>query len=432
MLKGEPQMHTTMFGTLNSIDMRRKWSIWQIPSPYAAICINSGVRTQNIGPPVPGPPIPQTAPAITPPIPVPDGTGVAWVYPTISSPGRPVSFGTLNPAENTSAGGSNSGAASNGIVAFGEAAYAETGGGFDNIHVEWSGFALAPGALPADAVITNIIPTIEASGRFDFSTGTIQYHYLNGFNSFASIPDGDFGPAQYHGNPVEIPPSLNELPFLSVTMDLRASIPSFNLTPHDQIAASAVGFAIYYTSATPTIETVVPLPLPPIPGPPVPQPVFTATNLDEEIYICNGRQNSKIYTLDELVESDDGTIIDSLYTTAGLVEGTKRQQTPGAGWGRMRFGYMVASLESLGTINVRLLPNVLLGPNDSTAGYNDWTIPGGFSPGRPNLNDTESSLNFVGTRTFLEFRENDGHGFSMSNLVLHAKKDPWNALRGAK
>src|SRR5579884_2914680 len=30
-----PQVHTTMFGNLMATDMRRKWSIWQIPSPYA-------------------------------------------------------------------------------------------------------------------------------------------------------------------------------------------------------------------------------------------------------------------------------------------------------------------------------------------------------------------------------------------------------------
>lgn len=28
------QVHTTMFGTLASVDMRRKWSIWRIPTPY--------------------------------------------------------------------------------------------------------------------------------------------------------------------------------------------------------------------------------------------------------------------------------------------------------------------------------------------------------------------------------------------------------------
>lgn len=33
-LIGGAQVHTTMFGTLASVDMRRKWSIWRIPTPY--------------------------------------------------------------------------------------------------------------------------------------------------------------------------------------------------------------------------------------------------------------------------------------------------------------------------------------------------------------------------------------------------------------
>lgn len=35
-LAAMPQMHTTMFGAIVSVDMRRKWNIWQIPCPYAA------------------------------------------------------------------------------------------------------------------------------------------------------------------------------------------------------------------------------------------------------------------------------------------------------------------------------------------------------------------------------------------------------------
>jgi hypothetical protein len=31
-----PGVHTTMFGALAAVDMKRKWTIWQIPSPYAA------------------------------------------------------------------------------------------------------------------------------------------------------------------------------------------------------------------------------------------------------------------------------------------------------------------------------------------------------------------------------------------------------------
>ncbi len=81
---------------------------------------------------------------------------------------------------------------------------------------------------------------------------------------------------------------------------------------------------------------------------------------------------------------------------------------------------------------MKLYPNVLIGPGAPPSNYNVWSLPGGFSPGKPAINDSECALNFVATRTFVEFRENDGHGFSLSNLVLHAKKDVWNALRGAK
>jgi hypothetical protein len=153
---------------------------------------------------------------------------------------------------------------------------------------------------------------------------------------------------------------------------------------------------------------------------------------DQELYICNGRANSKVYFLDEVNETDDGMIIDSLYTTAGLVELAKRAQMQGLTSFRIRWGYLVAALQSLGNVGLTLYPNTLLGPGQSTTNYNAWSLAGGFTPGNPAMNDSETALNFVATRTFVEFRENDGHGFSLSNLVLHAKKDVWNALRGAK
>ncbi len=153
---------------------------------------------------------------------------------------------------------------------------------------------------------------------------------------------------------------------------------------------------------------------------------------DERIYICSGKGNSEIYALDESKETDDGVIIDSLYTTAGLVENTKRAQTPMSGPGRMRFGYMSARIETLGTVNMTLYPNILLGPGQSTANYYAWTMPGGFSPGDPALQDVEASLNGTGYRTFFEFRENDGHAFNLSNVTLMAKADVWNKWRGSK
>ena len=153
---------------------------------------------------------------------------------------------------------------------------------------------------------------------------------------------------------------------------------------------------------------------------------------DEELYICNGRGNSKIYALDPTVETDDGLTIDSLYTTAGLVPLAKKMEMQGLGSFILRWDYMVAAMESLGTINVTLYPNRLLGPGTPPAGYNTWTVPGGFSPGSPALKDAECSLNFAATRTFFEFRENDGHSQRLSNFVAHVKKDVWNTLRGAK
>ena len=165
---------------------------------------------------------------------------------------------------------------------------------------------------------------------------------------------------------------------------------------------------------------------------PSPYANFVQTATDQEFYICNGIENFKIYKLDENAETDDGTYIDSLYTTAGLVELSKRQQTQGVGNYRIRWDYLVAALQSQGNIGVTLYPNRLLGPGNAPDGYNSWALPGGFSPGDPALNDSEASLNFAATLTFIEFRENDGHAMSLSNLVLHAKADVWNALRGAK
>ncbi len=159
---------------------------------------------------------------------------------------------------------------------------------------------------------------------------------------------------------------------------------------------------------------------------------FVAGENDQEFYICNGKQNSKIYMLDDTNETDDGVPIDSLYTTAGLVELSKRAQTQGIGSGRMRWDYIVAALESAGNIGVTLYPNRLFGPGDPTAGYSAWQLPGGFSPGKPAYNDSGAPLNFAATRTFVEFRENDGHGFTLSNISLHAKADPWNRIGAGK
>lgn len=40
-LVNSPEMHTTMFGTLAAVDMKRKWSIWRIKTPYMDFIVRS-------------------------------------------------------------------------------------------------------------------------------------------------------------------------------------------------------------------------------------------------------------------------------------------------------------------------------------------------------------------------------------------------------
>ena len=162
---------------------------------------------------------------------------------------------------------------------------------------------------------------------------------------------------------------------------------------------------------------------------PAPYANFVQTANDVELYICNGRGNSRVYQLDSEATTDDGIVIDSLYTTAGLPGAEKRSQMPQLGKNRVRMGYMVATLESAGNIQARLYANRLPGPG--TPPVASWTVPGGFTPGKPYNDDAEASLNFAATRTFLELRQNDGlGGFSLSNLALFGERDAWNQLRG--
>lgn len=162
---------------------------------------------------------------------------------------------------------------------------------------------------------------------------------------------------------------------------------------------------------------------------PAPYANFVQGPSDVEFYICNGRGNSKIYQLDPTATTDDGLTIDSLYTTAGLPGLSKRAEMPQLGKNRVRMGYMVATLESAGNIQTTLYANRLPGP--ATPPVASWQLPGGFTPGTPYNDDAEAALNFAATRTFVEFRENDGKGgFSLSNLCLFGQKDPWNAMRG--
>jgi hypothetical protein len=161
---------------------------------------------------------------------------------------------------------------------------------------------------------------------------------------------------------------------------------------------------------------------------------------DEELFICNGRGNSKIYTLDDAATKDDGLTIDSLYTTAGLPELSKRAAMQQLGNNQVTWNYATMALQSSGNVGVTLYPNRLLfplpegynaNPALNMSPYRTWPVPGGLTPGNPAFFDAETDMNFTATRTFVEFRQNDGlGGFSLSNLTLLGQKSVWQAMRG--
>ena len=183
---------------------------------------------------------------------------------------------------------------------------------------------------------------------------------------------------------------------------------------------------------------------------PSPYANFVQGSTDVEFYICNGRGTSKVYFLDPTANSDDGILIDSLYTTAGLPGLSKRSEMPQLGRNRVRMKYMVATLQSSGVIQCTLyanrLPGAFIPPGNTQSGPGlapdinallpaptiaSWQVPGGIVSGTPYNDDSEVALNFAATRTFVEFRQyQGGSGFSLTNLVLYGTKDAWNQMRG--
>lgn len=153
------------------------------------------------------------------------------------------------------------------------------------------------------------------------------------------------------------------------------------------------------------------------------------TQTDKAFYICNGASNSKVYMLDPTADTDDGVAIDSLYTTASLPGDAATKQYPQLGDGNYRVGYMNMTASGAGLLNVRFLPNTLLGPTDSTVGYNPWTVPGGFTLTAQPLWNRKASVNFFALRAFVELR---GPDFDLSNISLTMTKDVWNSPWGQK
>lgn len=152
----------------------------------------------------------------------------------------------------------------------------------------------------------------------------------------------------------------------------------------------------------------------------------------EQTRFGNGQGNSLVYYLDPTQNAtDDGAIIDSLYTGSGLPNLAKRAEMPQLGQDRVCWTYVALGLATGGNVNLRLCGDYLYFPEPE--GYNTLSVPGGFAPGLQPLRNAYAALNFIATRTFFEFRQNDGNpGWTLSNIMLRARAAPWSRILGIK
>jgi hypothetical protein len=132
--------------------------------------------------------------------------------------------------------------------------------------VQWSNFSTP--ALPPDAVISGIYATIVLSAHHNQAASYFRYgptldlNFAGGtvFNA-PSNPEGTtFASGAYSNNggmvPIGIGTSLSDLVGQKIEVQLNSSLFLDGMT--DTINVTAVGFAIYYTSATPTTDPQMP------------------------------------------------------------------------------------------------------------------------------------------------------------------------------
>ena len=147
------------------------------------------------------------------------------------------------------------------------------------------------------------------------------------------------------------------------------------------------------------------------------------------LYICNGINTSKIYTLNQDKTSDDGVAINSLYTTYGHVNAAKAATLPIFGFHQKRFTVFQCAMTGTQLTNsattnakVRMLSNTI------TPKY-PYTVPVGIPLVDPVNDDYVRSINVRGNRVFIEVSTNAvGSAFNLSKTLLTGKADPWSAI----
>jgi len=132
-----------------------------------------------------------------------------------------------------------------------------------------------------------------------------------------------------------------------------------------------------------------------------------------QIFLGNNNSSGKIYALMPGTFSDDGSAIDSYYTTAFL-------SNTGLS-GRNLFGYLTAYVQGSGTLAITAEY-----PGDIASGsLGSWNLSS------PASRDSELFTNVLAERAAYQFGTNAaGSWFSMTKFVPWAKPDPFAVVRG--
>jgi len=145
----------------------------------------------------------------------------------------------------------------------------------------------------------------------------------------------------------------------------------------------------------------------------------------EQLFIGNGRRNSRVYQLDQNALSDDGLAIPGLYTTYGFIQGEEaRQYGPVVSMYRKLYKYSSYNISGAGMLKLRALVN------DWMPTY-PYEAPGGIELTCPGDSNREIPFNLEGQRLFLEFSTNHPEAnFRLSEIILSIAKSPWAQVRG--
>jgi len=132
--------------------------------------------------------------------------------------------------------------------------------------VRWNSSITPPTAssqpsLPADAVIVGIYPVLVVASQYQaavhrFYTNVSGSTFKYPFDPSASSGNTSFSTTEFWGD--SIGSNLSVLATTAITVDIDVALIQNNFL--DTITVSAVGYAITYTSATPSISTVIPPP----------------------------------------------------------------------------------------------------------------------------------------------------------------------------